>query len=133
MNILNIKNTNAARAEMELLHLDLLTNYTKEGAGLYLSAARAYRTQRAIQLKRLLHLSIVVALIVTGVNAINTIVGGEPSTLLWIACCIGAVGILYSGYTLWRNATHDDLEDTMAAGETVIDAHELHHNRQRNT
>lgn len=133
MNILNIKNTNAARAEMELLHLDLLTNYTKEGAGLYLSAARAYRTQRARQLTRLLHFNVALSFIIITTNTIRMMVGGEPSTILWMASCASVLGVLASGYNLWRNATHDDFEDTMAAGDTVIDAHELHHNRRRNT
>lgn len=133
MNILNVKNTNAARAEMEQLNLDLLANYTKEGAGLYLSAARTYRAQRAIQLKRLLHFHVAISFIAIITNIINTGVGGKPSIILWIACCASVLGVLYSGYNLWRNATHDEFLDTIGAGETVVDAYELHHNRQRNT
>ena len=133
MNILNPKNTHAARAEMERLNRDLLANYTKEGAGLYLSAARAYRTQRAIQLKRLLHFYVALSFIAIITNIINTGVGGEPSTILWIASCVTVLGVLYSGYKLWRNATHDEFVDTIGAQETVVDAHELHNNRQRNT
>ena len=133
MNILNTKNTHAARAEMERLNRDLLANYTKEGAGLYLSAARAYRTQRAIQLERLFHFNLALSFIVLTTNTVNMIAGNESSTILWIASCASVLGVLYSGYNLKRYATRDKFVDTIAAEATVANAHELHHNRQRNT